>query len=273
MSIDPQRQWKTMFNDARDNLHDLPDVLLKAHRALERLDAEMASANAKRPDPVAVERKLVADLRVAAHQAKPAWPDVATVRETRTATDDHDLRTQVLDRARTETAGDLLSLIHDSAAVIVTDYLRPVHDRLVAAFEAAAAILPEAPTTDVLMRAPDEVRKTWLGLDDDVSRYSRVVATAARLNRLTPVQHDTSGEFASLTNLVDIWPDWQIGLTPPWESTDPRLTRLAIIRAGGRMWLPKSADRDAAWWAKYGAQVEQARGNRFALEGFRAVGG
>jgi len=271
--IDPLRQWQPMFDDARDNLHDLPAELLATHRAVERLTAEMASANRQRPDAAAVERQCVSDFRAAAHHTKPAWPDVVTIRETKTATDDHDLRTQVLERAHSETAAELLGFIHDSAAVIVTDYLRPAFDRLVTAFEAAASVLPEAPTTDVLMRAPDKVRKTWLALDDDVSKHARITATAVRLNRLSPPVHDVEGEFASLTNVRAIWPDYGVGRTPPWEDTDPRLTRLAIIRAGGDMWLPTSAERDAAWWAKYGAQVEKARGNRFALEGFRAVGG
>lgn len=270
--IDPLRQWQPMFDDARDNLHDLPDVLLKAHQAVERLGAEVAASRTDRPDLAAVERRVTDGYLTAARNGK-GWPDVSVIRETKTATADHDLRTQVLDRAQTEVSADLLGHIHDHAEQIVTDYLRPVHDRLVTAFEAAAAVLPEAPTTDVLMRAPDKVRKTWLSLDDTVSQHARLTSTAARLNRLTPVQHDTSGEFANLTNLVDIWPDWQIGLTPPWENTDPRLTRLSIIRAGGKMWLPTSAERDAAWWTKYGERVEQVKSNRFALEGFRAIGG
>lgn len=271
--IDPLRQWQPMFDDAHGNLHDLPAGLLATHRAVERLTAEMASANRQRPDAAGVERQCVSDFRAAANHTKPAWPDVATIRRTKTATDDHDLRSQVLERAHSETAAELLGLIHDHADAIITDYLRPVFDRLVAAFTVAASVLPESPSVDALMRAPDKVRKAWLGLDDDVSRHARITSTALRLNRLSPVVHDVEGEFASLTNVRDIWPDYGVGRTPPWENPDPRLVRLSIIRAGGKMWLPTTRERDDAWWAKHGERVEQTKSNRFALEGFRALGG
>ncbi len=272
MTTIPLLKWQPMFDDRAAKLHDLPAELLAAHRAVERLTAELAPTDADRPDVAAVERRCVDDFRAAA-LASNAWPDVTRIREARTAADDHDLRRQVLDRAQARAAGDVLDLIHDHADTIVTDYLRPVHDRLVTAFEAAAKVIPEAPTTDALMRAPDKVRKAWLSLDDTTAQHARLVSTAARLGRLNPVEHDTSSEFASLRNLKDIWPEFQVGRTPPWDSPDLRLTRLAIIRAGGQMWLPTSAERDAAWWARYGGQVEQTTRNRFALQGFAAFGG
>jgi hypothetical protein len=261
-----------MFDDARDNLHDLPAELLSAHQAVERLGAEVVASRTARPDLAAVERKVTDGYLTAARNGK-AWPDVATIREARTAVGDHDLRSQVLDRAQTEASAELLGLIHDHADAIITNCLRPAFDRLVAAFTVAASVLPESPSVDALMRASDKVRKTWLSLDDDVHKHARITSTAVRLTRLNPPVHDVEGEFASLLNVRDIWPDYGVGRTPPWENTDPRLTRLSIIRAGGQMWLPTPAERDAAWLAKHGERVEQVKANRFALEGFRAVGG
>jgi hypothetical protein len=47
-------------------------------------------------------------------------------------------------------------------------------------------VLPEAPSVDALMQAPDPVRKAWLALDDDVSKHARITSTAVRLHRLNP---------------------------------------------------------------------------------------
>ena len=52
------RNWQPMFDDARDNLYDLPAELLKAHQTVERLDAEVAASRTDRPDLAAVERKV-----------------------------------------------------------------------------------------------------------------------------------------------------------------------------------------------------------------------
>jgi len=217
------RNWAPMFDDARDNLHGLPAELLSAHQAVERLDAEVAVTRPDRPDLAAVEREVTDGYLTAARNGE-AWPDVAVIREARTAVADHDLRDQVLERAQTEASAELLGLIHDHADAIITDYLRPVFGRLVAALEVAASVLPESPSVDALMRAPDKVRKAWLALDDDVSKHARITSTALRLNRLNPPVHDVEGEFASLTNVRDIWTGYGVGrtrrgstLTPAWS--------------------------------------------------------
>lgn len=272
MTTDTLRQWAPMFDDCAANVFDLPPELLKAHAALARLDEEIASATRNRPDPGAVTAEVVAATKAAAYSGK-AWPKVTPIREATTAAADHDLRRQTLDRARQELAGAVYDLIVTDAETLIVDYLRPVHTRLVAKFAEAAQLIPEAPTTDVLMRAGDETRTAWLDLDDAVSAYGRIRATAERLGRLEAVEHDVQGEFAMVRNMREIWPDWQIGRTPPWASTDPRLTYLWLARHGADLWLPTSAERDAAWWAKHGAKVEQHRANRQQAQALAAVMG
>ncbi|HXH79113.1 hypothetical protein [Nocardioides sp.] len=269
---DTLRQWAPMFNDCAENVHDLPADVLKAHKAVIRLDEKLAAIAADRPDPNAATREVVAATKAAALAGK-AWPEVSAIRVAADAVADYDARRQTIERAREEMAGEVHDLIITGVDVIFSEYLRPVHDRLAATFTAAAKVIPEAPTTDMLMRADDKVRTAWLSLDDSVSAYTRIRNTAERLNRLNPVQNDTSGEFAMMRNTVDVWPDWQVGRTAPWASTDPRLTYLWLIRHGAELWLPTSAERDAAWWAKHGEAVERHRTNRQQSQALAAVMG
>lgn len=272
MTLDTLRQWAPMFDDCAANVYDLPPELLKARAALTRLDAEIAAAVQTRPDVAAVTAGVVDAVKAAAHAGK-AWPKVAPIREATTAAADHDLRRQILDRARQELAAEVNELIISDAEALIVDYLRPAHTRLVKTFAQAAQLIPEAPTTDVLMRADDKTRKAWLDLDDAVTAYGRVRAMAERLGRIEGVEHDMQGEFAMVRNMREIWPDWQIGRTPPWASTDPRLTYLWLARHGADLWLPTSAERDAAWWAKHGAKVEQHRYNTQQGQALAAVMG
>jgi len=207
MSIDTVRQWAPMFQDCADHVYDLPGDLVKVHQALGRLDEQITSTASDQPDPTAVTRDVIAITKAAALAGKAAWPDVAAIRQTTEAGADHELRRQVLERARQEMAGELSDLIVNGAERILVDCLRPAFDRLVTAFTAAAKVIPEAPTTDTLMRASDTVRTAWLSLDDNVSTCTRIRDTAEKLNRLTPVQHDVFGEFAMMTNLLEVWPE------------------------------------------------------------------
>ena len=231
---------------------------------------EVRQTSQTRPDPTATTRDVVAATISAARSGKP-WPGVAAITAAATAVAEHDLRRQILDRARQELGGTLGDLIVTSAEEILTAYLRPVHDRLAATFVAAGKLIPEAPSTDALMRASDKVRKAWLDLDDSAATCARVRDTAERLNRFTPAQHDVHGEYAMVRNLLDVWPEWQVGRTPPWQSNDPRLTYLWLARHGADLWLPTSAERDAAWWASHGEAVDRAKHHRGQLEGFRGL--
>lgn len=49
-----------------------------------------------------------------------------------------------------------------------------------------------------------------------------------------------------------------------------KLSRVDIIRRGGQMWLPTSAERYEAWLATYGGAWQQAMQNRRQLQGYSA---
>lgn len=253
---DPIRPWQTLFEAHDQNVFELPGDVLKLRAAVGRLDDELATVRASRPDPAAAERQAV-DAAKAAAASRKAFAATG-LREVREATADHDSLVHVLDRARAELAGELAALIVDSAPQIVTEHLRPVHDRLAAQFEQAAAVLPDPATVDAMMRASDQARQAWLDLDAAVIAYHRVRDAAARLNRQAPVVNDTHGEFALMRNVRDVWPDWQVGRPPPWTHADPRQTILWLVRHGAQLWLPTSAEQDAAWHEAHGVALEQA---------------
>lgn len=270
--IDTLRQWAPMFEDQAQNRYDLPPEVLKLKAAVHRLDQEVAKHNAARPDAALARSEALAAVKAAA-RTKAALPHTSAVDDAERATTEHHTRATILQQARADLAGDLGSMLADSAEQIITDYLRPVFDRLAAQFAKAASLLPEPANTDALMRASDDVRTAWLDLDTAATTYQRIRDTADRLNRPTPVQRDTHGEFAMMRNVREVWADWQVGRTPPWTNTDPRLTFLWLARHGAQLWLPTSAERDALWWEHHGAVVQRAAHNRQQLAAFGAAMG
>lgn len=268
---DPIRPWQALFEAHDQNVFELPGDVLKLRAAVGRLDDELATVRASRPDPAAAERQAV-DAAKAAAASRKAFA-ATRLREVRESTADLDSLVHVLGRARAELAGELAGLIVDSAPAIITERLRPVHDRLAAQFEQAAAVLPDPASVDALMRASEQARQTWLGLDAAAAAFHRVRDAAARLNRQTPVVSDAHGEFAMLRNVRGVWPDWQVGRPPPWTHTDPRQTILWLVRHGAQLWLPTSAEQDAAWHEAHGAALEQAVQGRRQLAAWSGVFG
>lgn len=263
---DPIQQWRQMFADRDAGLYDLPADIVAAKAGVDRLDAELASHDARRPDAEAARRDVIAETVAASLAGRPV-PDVAPIRKAATAGQDHEERRRIVSEARSQLASELVNAIADSADRIIADCLRPRHAAAVKQFADAAPVLPEHPTTDQLMKADDKTRKAWLGLADAAHAYSRVTHTAGLLNRVgRPLEHDLSGEFAWCKNQREIWPLYQVGRTPPWPTDDQRLSLLALVRLGADLWLPTNAEREAAWWAAHGEKVEAQRRNRHGAQ-------
>ena len=149
---DVTRTYAPMFADHAAGLYDLPEDVLVHHAGLTRLDAELAGHAAARPETDSARRQVIAQTKTAALGKGKSWPSVAPIREAETATTDHDRHHEVFTQARREMAGELSDLIADNADRIIADYLRPVHDRIVAAIAQAAPLIPEPSNTDALMR-------------------------------------------------------------------------------------------------------------------------
>lgn len=263
MRNDPLTRWAELFNDADDGLFTLPVEITTMRTVVLALDAERDRVADDRPDPV----KARADLTcayLAAAAGQQDWPDASAVLEVERAAQAHTVRSTTLDAARVTAAGDLMGAVDDLAEQLITEHLRPAFAAALTDLRAASEVLPEDPSGDVLLRAPDKVRKAWLNLDDVTSRLLRARRHAERLGRLRPVRQDEAGEFAAMRNLRQVWPLYQPGRVPPWPSESPRAALLWQVRNGCDLWLPTSAERDAAWLEQHGENVERTRRARQA---------
>src|SRR3954451_19430541 len=75
----PLIRWTGMFDDHAAGIYDLPDVVLTAKAAADRLDAALVAL--ERPDVEEARATAVAALRVAAKTNEPL-PETTVVRET-----------------------------------------------------------------------------------------------------------------------------------------------------------------------------------------------
>jgi hypothetical protein len=263
MRNDPLARWADLFTDADARLFTLPADITALRSSVVALDAERARVAEHAPDPARARAELLRGYVTAARGGQD-WPDPAPALDTERAAQAHRMRTDLLAEARAQLASEMLLAVDDHADALIVEHLRPAFDSALADLHAAARALPDDLSGDALLRAPDKVRKTWLGLDDVASRLSRLRRLAERLGRLRPVQHDQAGEFAAMRNLRQVWPLYQPGRTPPWPQDNTRLALLWQARNGCELWLPTSAERDAAWLEVHGAALERTRRARQA---------
>lgn len=255
---DPTQRFRPLFDDVDAGLYTLPPDIIEARAAVDRIDGELASHDAGRVDEEAVRQDVLAKFRAAAFAGK-AWPDVAPMRKAAQANADHDARRRILADAHGQVASELVNRITDSAEQIIADCLRPRHAEAVERFAAAAAVVPEHPSTDQLLKADDKTRRMWLGLADAAHAYGRITAAATTLNQLGTLEHDLGGEFSYCRNIREVWPMYAPGRTPPWPQDDQRLALLALVRLGADLWLPTLRDRADAWLAAHGEKVQRQR--------------
>lgn len=274
MSHDHLQPWQPLFDNAAAGFYDLPADLLADRAALQRLDDELAQVHADHRDPTAALLDVTSATIAAARSGK-AWPKVTTVSDARTHEMHRAIKEQVLSDARSALASELLSNIQTQAANLIADYLRPKHDEAVKRIREYAALLPADVSAEHLLRADEKMRTAWLDLESVVSAYSRITTVAGQLGRTTPPKHDERGEFASMRNLAEVWPTYEaptwVNKTAPWPTDDQRRKLLWLVHNGAELWLPTVAERDAAWWEKYGERVEAHVNNRRQARAMRDV--
>lgn len=268
--IDPLRPWQTLFDAATAGTYTLPATLVEQRAAIDRLDAELTTLRDTRPDPATGERDAIDGTKLAATNSTPL-PSASTLRQARQAAADADDQLGVLGRARDELAQELAAQIVDLGPQVIAEHLRPVHDGIVTQFTNASAVLPAQPTSDALLQASASIRQTWADLEAAASNYHKVRDAAGKLNRPARLAEDITAEFALMSNLREVWPDWRVGRPPPWSDNDPRRTLLILVRLGAKLWLPTAAEQYNAWHEAHGAALETARQNRADLQAYGGV--
>ncbi len=75
-----------------------------------------------------------------------------------------------------------------------------------------------------------------------------------------------------MLGLPEVWPTYQQrGQDQPWPTAP--VAHLCWVATHADLWLPTVGEQEARWYEVFGEVKEQADRNRFALQGFAALGG
>ncbi len=162
----------------------------------------------------------------------------------------HELQAQAFELALNEVAQRLTSAVSTRAEEIVTDFLRPAFEDVLAKAKPAAEALKaygSDPDPSLLIAAPQTERDAFGILQQLADRYAQIQSARANLQRISPAPvHDTAARFREFKNLPDVWPG--VGSSfqgrPPWpESGVGRL--VWICNGEAEPWFPTAAEQDA----------------------------
>lgn len=246
----------------------LPSEVLKARKTLARLD-EAASVRPQ-PDMARVRREFF-DAILAAAETGAAWPDPAVLIDA-----ENDLRAysewrSAVREAAERAESELNEAIIGDVDGLIVNFLRPAHTEALKVAKANAKLAPLTSPESMAALEGDQRKK--------VDALARAAATYAAVRRAHEAltrpgrdqRQDSEGVFGEMRNLPELWPTFKSRGPAPWPA-DP-VARLCWIATNGDPWLPTPSEQEAQWLAVYGEAKEQADRNRFALAGFKALGG
>lgn len=185
-----------------------------ARLAVETVDA--VHNGTKLPDPAAIEK---------ARQDERVYQDVL------------DMMASCLDIA----ASRLREAVHALGLVVITDHLKPAHDRVWQEYRAAWRILQEHGDTEPrrLLSAPSKVRKASDQCDQLAEQYRHLrTARAALALRGFSCPDDPSGKYLSIRNYHQLSPSRLFNARPPWHDLSTRQFLGWHAANGGQLWMP-----------------------------------
>lgn len=262
-----------IFVAHESGLHEMPEALLTARAAVQRIEAAATSLTPPRASAGQDFNHLVDDLVSQAGHEPVDPPEVAGIRDHRHATQDHDLRAQILHTASERARGNLSAAIEAHTDTVIRDYLAPAVITTIAALKAAReAYRPHGDTDRDMLSAPKAARDAWVASDRLVLTYTMLRGVRADLIRASGQaalhRNDEGGHFAEITNPEAVWPDLATTtgsyttLTPPWQHDDPRVRLTRLIDLGGQFWTPTREQQEAQWLRVFGERLEQHQQNR-----------
>jgi len=178
----------------------------------------------------------------------------------------------------------LVARTQEAADQIITEHLRPLHDRLVNDIAKAFATIGANTFDPVeMLSAPPKVREARIALDGLIAEYLNVLSLHTTIREHSPSQLDVSGLFTFARNGHTLWPkrSGAFAQPQPWPS-DPLDRMRWMIDNGAQLWCPTGTDRDKAWAASFpdsprlkGQHAtaqgwEQARGPRAMAGNYKA---
>lgn len=266
------RRHRALLDGADAGLYTLPPEVLDQRTAVMRLGDALASSDG--PDPATAETDYLAELITAAKASKKALPDCAPVLDAEHAAAKATRRGLLLARAVELADAELGGLVADSGDRIIREHLAPVVAEVVTGIATVAPALPDDPTAEILLRAPEEARQAWFTLADLAHRYDAVRRAAAGVRRAEQPEWDTRGDFSELRNFNDVTAGYniQLGGPRPWP-TDTALRLLWYVRNGAEVWLPTITEQDTRYREVHREAIDQVAEGRQRAATVRGVFG
>ncbi len=266
-----------LFAGHADGQWTLPKNLIAARDRLARVDELNTAAYAESPEsPDNVRESLAAQI------AAGGDVDLSPIEDAQRAVSAHMERGKMLARARDIANDALMRTLHDSARVLITEHLRPVHNKLIGQMRrdfAALAHIPDDAPMSVILTAPESVRAAAIRIDAAVPRYDLIRQAYEKARRLGhPAESpDGCGWFNEIRNMEEVWPEIAGMRIPtqseiPWPMNGSRSRLAWMFRNGAELWIPTADEQAQRWMEVFGERFNLARANRSHLAGYRALG-
>lgn len=246
-AIEAYRALGPVYDGADAGAYKLPADVTAARRALAHAEAF--------PDPAPVDvdtarAGLVTEyVKAATSGAKAPTTAAVVTKASAAAVDAAELRT-ALAAAVNRLGRERDSLVVSSAERIISDHLRPAHDKAVAAAEDAVAVIDATGADPLEVLAANEIvvaeglRAARTGLDTGRRRYAAVLtARGALVRAIGGPSVDVGGLFAWATNGDEV--THRNAAAPPPGPTDPLGHFVWRITGPAKLWCPTVTEQDA----------------------------
>jgi hypothetical protein len=249
---------------AEGGFFTLPAAITDAYAVARCLIDERAKSGV---DLVGPARRRLHEATFDAANGRGGWPTGEEVVQAELAQQAVDVRVGALDAALEVARDHFASTVQEMADVVVSDYLRPRFDKVLAdTLPAATAVADFGGDLAAIIGAPKATRDAWLALDGLVRSYqtlrrARTTAYAGRTPKL-----DVQGVFSEMRNLPDIWPSWRQQVDPPGP-TDPKARLCWLVTGPAEPWLPTLAQQDERYEERFATELENARRSRLIAAG------
>jgi len=250
---------ESLIHQSNEGNFSPPVEVKKAHAAVERLAAELASAqeDASKIRPEVLETRTVDALVTAATEAKKLPNTASVIADAVRSREAAGIRVNIVAQAHEIVVGTRNATMQQLAPTIAVGHLRVALEEVIAeATDKARALagFDHEPDPIQLLSAPEETRQAWLHFQRLAERYSAIRRAQERLQQLgyRPQRDDRFGEFR---NFDKMWPRWKAlggSSTPPWPTSSGAARLRWIVTGGAEAWMPTAEEADEAYGAFVG---------------------
>ncbi|GAA1276938.1 hypothetical protein [Arthrobacter pascens] len=227
-------RYATVLTGPETGAFDLPGALINDALRVYRIDQAYATI----PAPTERSEHELTELILArAGDDKPEWPTGDEILEERRRNEAHRLLLHAMETAREQAVRSVFNhFTNDGADGIITSYLRPAHDDVLAQ---ARTIVKSKPN------AGEDVELQLLA-----DRYGRIRQAHASLTAKR-VEQDYRGSFSIAKNYLSLvgYKAGSHGMIPPMPGAASTVDRLVYLVStpGLEPWLPTPSEQETEW--------------------------